>query len=196
MQHDHRTGRVDTARWAASPNFSPRPSGARVSALVVHCISLPPGCYGGDEIERFFCNRLNHGDHPYFAQLRGVTVSAHFLIRRGGALLQFVSTLARAWHAGRSCLDGVAEVNDFSIGVELEGAEDQAFATAQYDTLAALTRSLRAAYPAIESDRVVGHCDIAPGRKTDPGPEFDWARYRHAAGLVPVTRGAVDDRAR
>ncbi len=178
MQHDNRTGRVAGARWAASPNFDDRPAGTRINALVIHCISLPPGRYGGGEIERFFLNRLDHHEHPYFEEIRGLKVSAHFLVSRAGEAVQFVSTLDRAWHAGRSILHGVPEVNDFSIGIELEGVDDDGFADAQYGSLVALTRSLMAAYPEISAERLVGHCDVAPGRKTDPGPGFDWQRYR------------------
>lgn len=177
MQHDNRTGRVAEARWTPSPNFDDRPVGARISVLVIHCISLPPGCYGGGEIERLFCNRLDHHAHPYFEEIRGMRVSAHFLIRRDGGLVQFVSTLNRAWHAGRSAFHGKEEVNDFSIGIELEGVDDDGYADAQYRTLAPLTVALMAGYPEITARRLVGHCDIAPGRKTDPGPWFDWQRY-------------------
>lgn len=177
MQHDNRTGRVAGAQWLPSPNFDDRPPGTRVNALVIHCISLPPGCYGGGEIERFFCNRLDHSAHPYFEEIRGVRVSAHFLISRDGEVVQFVSTLDRAWHAGRSALDGVPEVNGFSIGIELEGVDDGEFTDAQYRSLARLTRALRDAYPEIGGRRIKGHCDVAPDRKTDPGPGFDWPRY-------------------
>lgn len=160
-------------------NFNDRPAGTRIDALVIHCISLPPGRYGGDEIERFFCNRLDPGAHPYFERIRGMRVSSHFLIKRDGALVQFVSTLHRAWHAGRSILDGVPGVNDYSIGIELEGVGDDEYTEAQYRSLAPLTRALTAAYPGIGSRRIVGHCDVAPDRKTDPGPYFDWERlYR------------------
>lgn len=178
MQHDNRTGRVAEARWAGSPNFDDRPGGARIDALVIHCISLPPGCYGGGEIEEFFCNRLDHHAHPYFETIRGMRVSAHFLITRTGELVQFVSTLRRAWHAGPSMLDGAPDVNDFSIGIELEGVDDGGFTDVQYRILASLTGCLMTAYPGIRCDRLVGHCDVAPERKTDPGPGFDWQRYR------------------
>lgn len=183
MQHDHRTGRVLGAQWISSENFDDRPAGVRVDALVVHCISLPPGCYGGGEIEQFFCNCLDHEAHPYFAEIRGVRVSAHFLVKRDGAAVQFVSTLHRAWHAGRSVLDGVAEVNDYSIGIELEGSEQDAFTDAQYRSLAQLARALVSAYPAITPGRMVGHSDVAPGRKTDPGPGFDWQRFYRDVAL-------------
>lgn len=186
MQHDNRTGRVTGARWIPSPNCDERPAGTRINALVIHCISLPPGRYGGGHVERFFCNRLDHDEHPYFEQIRGMRVSAHFLITRAGELIQFVSTLQRAWHAGRSLLDGASDVNDFSIGVELEGVDDDGFAEAQYATLAPLTAALVAAYPEIHGGRIVGHCDVAPERKTDPGPGFDWQRYRRDAGIRPA----------
>jgi len=183
MHHDNRTGRVAGARWAPSPNFDERPDGVRINALVIHCISLPPGRYGGGEIERFFCNRLDHGAHPYFEEIRGVHVSAHFLVSRAGEAVQFVSTLQRAWHAGRSALHGTPEVNDFSIGIELEGVDDGGYTDAQYDTLVSLTRALLEAFPEIGRDRVVGHSGVAPDRKTDPGPGFDWPRFRNAAGI-------------
>lgn len=182
MQHDNRTGRVHGTLWVPTTNFDERPCGTRVDALVIHCISLPPGCYGGDEIERFFCNRLDHGTHEYFDHIRDLRVSAHFLVKRDGETLQFVSTLDRAWHAGRSALHGVPEVNDFSIGIELEGVDDDGFTSIQYDRLATLTRALTKAYPGIEAGRMVGHSDIAPGRKTDPGPFFDWGRFLRDAG--------------
>jgi AmpD protein len=180
MQHDNRTGLVTGARWTPSPNFDERPPGCRVDALVIHCISLPPGCYGGGEIERFFCNCLDHDAHAYFNEIRGVKVSSHFLIERDGEVIQFVSTLDRAWHAGRSSLQGVAEVNDYSVGIELEGSDDDIFTEDQYRVLSRLARALMTAYPGIQSGRVVGHSDVAPGRKTDPGPHFDWPRFRRA----------------
>lgn len=177
MQHNHRTGRVLGAQWMPSENFDERPLGVRIDALVVHCISLPPGYYGGGEIEQFFCNCLDYEAHPYFDEIRGLRVSAHFLVKRDGATVQFVSTLHRAWHAGRSELDGVAEVNDYSIGIELEGIDTDDFSEQQYRGLAHLARALLAAYPTITPARIVGHSDVAPGRKTDPGPFFDWQRF-------------------
>jgi len=177
MHHDNRTGRIAGIRWTPSANFDERPARTRIDALVIHCISLPPGRYGGEEIEHFFCNRLDHGAHAYFEEIRGLRVSAHFLIKRDGAAIQFVSTLDRAWHAGRSELEGVSEVNDYAIGIELEGTDDDVYTDAQYETLAGLTRALMASYPGITPKRIVGHCDVAPGRKTDPGPCFDWDRF-------------------
>lgn len=174
-----------TARWHAgwwsaarhcrSPNFGPRPAGTTVSLLVIHSISLPPGEYGGDAIERLFTNRLDWGAHAYFETIRGVEVSAHFVIHRDGGLLQFVSCDRRAWHAGRSSWRGRDDCNDFSIGVEFEGLEGEPFEAAQYAALATLARALARRYP-IEA--VAGHEHVAPGRKGDPGAGFDWPRLR------------------
>jgi AmpD protein len=163
--------------WAAarridSPNFGPRPAdGTPPTLAIVHSISLPPGQYGGDEIERLFTNRLDWSAHPYFEQIRGATVSAHFLIRRRGELLQFVSVDDRAWHAGRSSWGGRDECNDYSVGIELEGLEDHLFETVQYEVLATLLRELAARYPIAQA---VGHEHVAPARKRDPGSGFDW----------------------
>lgn len=163
-----------------SPNADERPEGTPITLLVVHGISLPPGHFGGTAIAEFFTNRLDPFAHPYFASIASLRVSAHFLIRRDGALLQFVPCAQRAWHAGASSWRGRANCNDFSVGVELEGCDDAAYETAQYRMLARLTRALRRRYPIAE---LVGHSDIAPGRKTDPGPAFDWDRYRRLVGL-------------
>lgn len=173
------SGWLATARQVPSPNFGPRPLGTAVSLAVVHSISLPPGVYGGDAIERLFTNRLDWDAHPYFQQIRGLAVSSHFVIRRDGELLQFVSVDERAWHAGRSHWRGRDNVNDWSIGIELEGLEGQGFESAQYACLASLLRALRSAYPIEE---VVGHEHVAPGRKRDPGPGFDWTALRRALG--------------
>lgn len=178
MKIDHRTGLVEPVKFVASPNYDQRPLGSCIDCVVLHCISLPPGCYGGSEIEEFFCNCLDHTRHRYFEQIAGIRVSAHFLIRRHGQLVQFVSTLDRAWHAGESSFRGRSNVNNFSIGIELEGTEDQLFDELQYQTLFPLIRLLAKTYPNITSEGVVGHSDIAPGRKTDPGNHFDWARLR------------------
>ncbi|MBC7182140.1 MAG: 1,6-anhydro-N-acetylmuramyl-L-alanine amidase AmpD [Marinobacter sp.] len=172
------TGRIPYARWCPSPNFGPRPEDADISLLVVHNISLPPGRFGGPEIEDFFCNRLDHSAHPYFRTIEGIQVSAHLLIRRDGTLVQFVSLLDRAWHAGRSCFDGEEECNDFSIGIELEGTDEIPYTPEQYRKLAEVTDLIMAAWPEITTGRITGHCDIAPGRKTDPGPAFDWQYFR------------------
>ena len=170
-------GIVQNARQVSSSNCDERPLVAgNISLLVIHSISLPPGHYGGNEVEQLFTNTLDCSRHPYFSRLAGLRVSAHFFIRRDGSLVQFVPTHLRAWHAGESAWKGRTKCNDFSLGVELEGTEDQEFAAVQYPVLADLTAILRLRYP-IED--IVGHADIAPGRKTDPGSSFDWALYRH-----------------
>jgi len=168
-------GYVDAARYVASPNCDERPSGEAVTLLVVHAISLPPGEFGGDGIVRLFTNELDCGAHPYYRTLAGLRVSAHFLIRRSGELLQLVPCAKRAWHAGESAWCGRSRCNDFSIGIELEGADDVPYTEAQYRVLAELARALQSAYPIAG---IAGHCDIAPARKTDPGPSFDWPRLR------------------
>jgi len=149
--------------------------------LVIHNISLPPGQYGSQHIEHLFTNCLDWDEHPYFAEIRGAEVSAHLLIRRCGEVVQFVSLDDRAWHAGQSCFAGEENCNDFSIGIELEGTDDDAYTEAQYALLAAVSQTLLAQYEQLERSSIVGHSDIAPGRKTDPGPAFDWNRYR---GLI------------
>jgi AmpD protein len=161
-----------------SPNFDERPEGAQIELLVIHAISLPPGEFGGSGIEELFSNRLDPSQHPYYASIAQLRVSAHFLVRRDGALLQFVSCLKRAWHAGASSWRGRSRCNDFSVGIELEGTDEIPFEPAQYSSLASLTLALRHAYPI---SAIVGHADIAPGRKTDPGPHFNW---RHYYGLI------------
>jgi AmpD protein len=160
-------------RRVVSPNQDERPVGEIIRLIVVHSISLPPGQFGGQAIEQLFTNRLDPAEHPYFREVHGLRVSAHFLIRRDGELVQFVATSMRAWHAGTSCWRGRERCNDFAIGIELEGADDQIFTDPQYEGLAKLVRVLRSQYPIAA---VVGHGDIAPGRKTDPGPRFDWRR--------------------
>lgn len=163
------------ARRIASPNHDARPEGEAISLVVIHNISLPPGQFGGDGIVQLFTNRLDPTAHPYYAGIAPLRVSAHFLIRRRGELIQFVACGARAWHAGVSNWQGRERCNDFSIGIELEGTDDRPFTQAQYRRLAALVRTLRRAYPITG---LTGHSDIAPGRKTDPGPYFDWPRLR------------------
>lgn len=170
------------ARRQPSPNFGPRPAGALVDLVVVHSISLPPGQYGGDAVLALFDNRLDWDAHPYFQQIRGLQVSAHFLVRRGGELWQFVDCDARAWHAGRSRWRGREECNDDSIGIELEGLEGDRFEAAQYDSLASLCTALAQRYPIAH---VAGHEHVAPGRKRDPGPGFDWAALQRATGWPP-----------
>lgn len=166
-------GYVAAATQVPSPNCDDRPPRTDLSLIVLHGISLPPGQFGGDAIERLFTNRLDPAEHPYFAAIAGLRVSSHFLIRRGGALLQFVPCSARAWHAGESAWRGRTRCNDFSIGVELEGSDETRYTAAQYRRLAALLRLLGSHYGIRD---VAGHSDIAPGRKTDPGPCFDWTR--------------------
>jgi AmpD protein len=167
-------GRCDAALWIPSPNFDERPEGATIELLVIHNISLPPGEFGGPWIDALFQNRLDPGAHPYFEEIAALEVSAHFLVRRNGELRQYVRTDDRAWHAGVSTWKGRERCNDFSIGVELEGADDVPFSEHQYEVLAELTRALFARYGKLD---FTGHNDIAPGRKTDPGPWFDWARF-------------------
>ncbi len=166
-------GWVDPVRRLPSPNADSRPPDTAITLVVLHNISLPPGRYGGGHIERLFTNRVDVGAHPYLDRLRQARVSAHFLIARDGGCIQFVSCLDRAWHAGASAYAGRARCNDYSIGIELEGSDFEPFADVQYSTLNALLASLSAGYPL---HAVVGHQDIAPGRKTDPGPYFDWQR--------------------
>ena len=158
------------AKQIASPNFDARPSD-EIDMVVIHNISLPPNIYGGSGVVELFTNQLNPDEHPYYAEIYTRKVSSHFFIRRDGELMQFVSCLARAWHAGASNWQGRERCNDFSVGIELEGSDFEAFADAQYQTLNALLKSLKAAYPI---QHIVGHSDIAPGRKTDPGPFFEW----------------------
>lgn len=173
------SGFLPEVRFIASPNCEERPPGAVVSLLVIHNISLPPRQYGGDGVLEFFCNRLDPQAHPYYRLIADLRVSAHFFIRRDGEVIQFVSCRQRAWHAGASAWKGRERCNDFSIGIELEGSDSDPFADAQYTALAGLTLALKEAYPIAD---IVGHSDIAPGRKTDPGPLFDWARYRTLIG--------------
>jgi len=170
-----RAGIVRAAAQVPSPNCDDRPEGTAVILLVVHGISLPPGEFGGPGIVELFTNRLDPDARPYYAQVANLKVSSHFLIRRDGALTQFVPCAKRAWHAGTSSWRGRADCNDFSVGVELEGTDDVPYEAAQYTMLARLARALRRRYPIAE---VAGHSDVAPGRKTDPGPAFDWPRFR------------------
>ncbi len=169
---------LEGARRVMSPNCDDRPAGCEVSLIVVHGISLPPGEFGGSWIDDLFSNRLDHGAHPYFAEIEGLQVSTHVLIRRDGELVQYVPFTRRAWHAGQSCYEGRGACNDYAIGIELEGQDEVPYTDIQYRRLAELVGILRRAFPAIRADAIVGHSDIAPGRKTDPGPAFDWARLK------------------
>ena len=172
------------ARRLDSPNFGERPVGAVVDMIVIHSISLPPGQFGGDEVQQLFCNTLDWDARPYFDTIRGAEVSSHFYIRRNGELWQFVSCLDRAWHAGRSSYQGRDNCNDYSIGIELEGLEGDTFEAAQYDSLISLCAALQQVHPIAH---VVGHEHIAPGRKADPGAGFEWSQVLRALGhLGPV----------
>ncbi|MCB2016029.1 MAG: 1,6-anhydro-N-acetylmuramyl-L-alanine amidase AmpD [Hydrogenophaga sp.] len=172
-------GWLREARQVPSPNHGPRPPGASIDLIVVHSISLPPGVYGGPEVEQLFTNRLDWSAHPYFEQIRGMEVSAHFFIRRSGELVQFVDADWRAWHAGSSSWRGRSNCNDDSIGIELEGLEGTSFESAQYASLIRLCDQLRERYPI---QYIAGHEHIAPGRKADPGDRFDWTRLQAALG--------------
>ena len=167
------------ARQLASPNFGPRPARARIDLIVLHSISLPPGRYGGDQVQQLFTNQLDWGADPYFETIRGIEVSAHFYVRRNGELWQFVSCDDRAWHAGVSSWRGRANRNDDSIGIELEGLEGERFEPAQYETLTSLCPALAQQYPV---RHIAGHEHIAPGRKLDPGPGFDWLQLKKNVG--------------
>ena len=175
---DAATGLLPGVRQVLSPHWDERPAGVVPALIVVHGISLPPGEYGGPWIERLFCANLPAGAHPYFAEVAALRVSAHLLVRRDGQVLQFVPFTQRAWHAGASSWRERSNCNDFSIGIELEGTDDTPYEPAQYQALASLIGALCAAYPALSGERVVGHSDIAPGRKNDPGAAFDWGRLR------------------
>jgi AmpD protein len=175
---DSATGLAKGVRQVLSPHFDARPAGVTPELIVVHGISLPPGEFGGPWIDALFTGGLPPAAHPYFETIKGLRVSAHALVRRDGSITQFVPFTQRAWHAGASEYCGRAGCNDFSIGIEVEGADDQPYEPAQYAALAQLVRALLACYPALSPDRLVGHSDIAPGRKTDPGPSFDWPRFR------------------
>jgi len=182
---DGPASRIDPVGWLAgaarhpSPNCDDRPDGTRIELLVIHNISLPAGEFGGSAIDDLFRGRLDPAAHPGFAVAAAAgPVSTHLLIRRDGGLIQYVPFSRRAWHAGCSCFAGRERCNDFSIGIELEGTDSEPFAAAQYTTLARCTRAILSRYPKIGPERIVGHSDIAPGRKTDPGPCFDWGRYR------------------
>lgn len=181
-----RCGLLPEAALCLSPNCDPRPPGTAIDLLVIHNISLPPGEFGGPWIEDLFHNRLNPEAHPYFRDIADLRVSSHLLIRRGGELRQYVPLTLRAWHAGLSNFQGREGCNDFSIGIELEGTDDLPYTERQYEVLASVTRRLLTAFPGLTPERITGHSDIAPGRKTDPGPAFDWARYlAHISPLEP-----------
>jgi len=178
MEVDLDSGLMRGARQIASPNHDSRPAGVEADLIVVHGISLPPGEYGGPWIDRLFTNTLPGDVHPFFADIVALRASSHLAVMRDGAVTQYVRFTDRAWHAGKSNFEGREACNDFSVGVELEGTDTQPYTDAQYDRLAEVVAALCAAYPRLSPARIVGHSDIAPGRKTDPGPAFDWPRAR------------------
>lgn len=190
---DPASGLLTAARQVPSPNHDARPPGMQPELVVVHGISLPPGQYGGPWIEHLFTNRLDPAAHPYFAAIQGLKVSAHLLVRRDGELVQFVPFHRRAWHAGESRWGDRSRCNDFSIGIELEGCDDEAYTTAQYRRLAVAVRALCRAYPQLSPQRLAGHSEIAPGRKTDPGPAFDFARLARWIGSRGYTQAPGRD---
>ncbi len=176
LKLDSDTGLVQEARKLVSPNYDQRPNPDDISLLVIHNISLPPGQFGGSEVEQFFCNNLDCESDSYFTQIQDLKVSSHFYIRRDGELVQFVPVHERAWHAGESCYEGRERCNDYSVGIELEGTDDMPYTDKQYGCLAGLVRCLIDACPGMSEQGIAGHSDIAPGRKTDPGEYFDWSR--------------------
>ncbi len=180
MNIDRHSGLLAEARHLPSPNQDERPEGGPIDLLVIHGISLPPGEFGGPWIDRLFTNQLDPDAHPYFTGIHQLRVSSHLLIRRDGEIVQYVPFQKRAWHAGLSCFGDRERCNDFSIGIELEGTDDQAYEDIQYRQLIQVTQALMRTYPLIKVNHIVGHNDIAPGRKTDPGPHFDWQRLRQA----------------
>jgi AmpD protein len=184
MRVDKAAGLLEGARYRPSPNCDDRPIGVEVDLIVIHGISLPPGEFGGPWIDALFANRLDPAAHPYFQEIAHLRVSAHLLIRRDGELVQYAPFQRRAWHAGESIYAGRSRCNDFSVGIELEGADHWPYDDRQYPRLAAVIGTLRHAYPAITPERLTGHADIAPGRKTDPGPAFDWGRLRRLLGRI------------
>ncbi|HLA74530.1 MAG TPA: 1,6-anhydro-N-acetylmuramyl-L-alanine amidase AmpD [Gammaproteobacteria bacterium] len=182
MKVDNISGWLGQAIRVPSPNYDERPAHTVIDLIVIHSISLPPGEYGGPFIDALFTNSLAADAHPYFQDIHAMRVSAHALIRRDGAIVQYVPFHLRAWHAGESCFENRARCNDYSIGIELEGSDEVPYEPAQYQALAELIQALSAAYPTLSPQRLVGHCDIAPGRKTDPGPAFDWQQLRRLIG--------------
>lgn len=178
MHIDRASGLLNAARYLPSPNCDPRPLGVSIDLIVIHGISLPPGTFGGAWIDALFTNTLDPNAHPYFAQIAALRVSAHVLIRRNGVITQYVPFTLRAWHAGTSAYAGRSACNDFSIGIELEGADTIPYTDAQYVALAALINTLWDTYPELQRRHLAAHSEIAPGRKTDPGPAFDWGYLR------------------
>lgn len=178
--YDSKTGLIPALTYCASPNTDERPLGIEINLGVIHGISLPPGDYGQGYVKKLFLNQLSPADHPYFETIAHLKVSAHFFIERDGQVIQFVPVTQRAWHAGVSSWQGRERCNDYSIGIELEGTDDDAYTDHQYQSLNALCLCLQRAFPVLTTERWVGHSDIAPGRKTDPGPVFNWSRLQRA----------------
>jgi N-acetyl-anhydromuramoyl-L-alanine amidase len=189
LRVDLESGLLLGVRQVTSPNFDARPEGAPLDLIVVHGISLPPGEFGGPWIDRLFTNTLPADAHAYFAEIQELRVSAHLAVARDGSPTQYVRFTDRAWHAGRSSYAGRIECNDFSVGVELEGFDTVPYEDAQYDTLAEIVAALSAAYPLLSPQRLAGHSDVAPGRKTDPGPAFDWPRARRDIAVACARTG-------
>ena len=189
MQVDLESGLMHGARQIDSPNYDSRPPGVEADLIVVHGISLPPGEFGGPWIDRLFTNSLPAEVHPYFTEVGSLRVSSHLVVKRDGAVTQYVKFTERAWHAGKSIYQGREACNDFSVGVELEGTDTLPYEAEQYDALALVVAALCAAYPRLSPDRLVGHSDIAPGRKTDPGPTFDWQLARRLIAAAASAYG-------
>jgi len=178
MKINNKSGLLEDASQIASSNFDERPHNTPINLIVIHNISLPPGQFGGPYISQFFTNQLNPNEHAYFKEICQLKVSSHTLIRRDGKIIQYVPFHQRAWHAGVSNYEGREACNDFSIGIELEGTDDIPYETIQYEKLAELILALRQSYPGIDKKALTGHCDISPGRKTDPGPAFNWQQLQ------------------
>ena len=176
MRIDPNTHQIVGVNYIPSPNYDERPANSSIDLIVIHNISLPPGEFGQGYVQKFFLNKLDEKAHPYFSKIKELKVSSHLYIERDGKLTQFVPFNKRAWHAGESNYKGKCACNDFSIGIELEGTDDQSYTDEQYQVLNAVVMSLQMIYPSLYENNIVGHCDIAPNRKTDPGPAFDWAR--------------------
>ena len=193
MKLDSLTGLMSDVSYIDSPNQDDRPENCPVNLLVIHGISLPPGRFGGPWIDDLFTNCLDLDQDPYFREIEGLRVSSHFLIRRDGRVVQYVPVHKRAWHAGKSCFEDREACNDFSIGIELEGSDDMPYEDVQYERLGELVQALMRAYPDLGLDRIVGHSDIAPGRKTDPGPFFDWVYFRNILSQKLASSNPVDN---
>ncbi len=183
MKINRSTGILNNIEFITSPNCDARPDNVEMSLLVIHSISLPPNQFDGPYISQLFCNQLNPSDHPFFEEIKDLKVSAHLLIRRDGEMIQYVPFHKRAWHAGISEYNGQTNCNDFSIGIEMEGTDHEPYEAIQYQQLAKVTQQLMCVYPTLTQKNITGHCDIAPGRKTDPGIFFDWGKYRRLLEL-------------